>query len=529
MDEVGVSLAGIREVVVAAREALAGLAEVLFQADGAGLREVLGEVDALVAMGAAARVQVVVEAARRGEIESSSAASRVAWVREYAPSLRQGGAGAVAALAVQVADTGSGLSGEVGPEGPLGAVWRRVAAGECEVGLGLDVLRELARLRPHLAPEAVGTVTEALLDLGVSWGAAQMRQLRPALLARYGVEGEFDDLQERLASSASLSRPRVASGALTDYRMALTPEQAAVLEAAIGPGSRPRVGEEGQRDERPAGQRRVEALIEVVAAWAADVAGRTHGPGGSSVMLHVTMPLQELTAGMGSGEVVGGLAAGTLLAPGLVRRLACQAGVVPHVLGSRSEPLDVGRAERLFTSAQRHALGLRDRHCTYPGCEVPAHWCRAHHVIHWLDGGRTDLANAALLCERHHGLVHARRLVAAVGEVPDGDGRFVVWRLRPGSYDAVLQAEHGGYCRGPGCRHGPHAPPRLDLTGLHRLVATMLANDADPGGRSGKPRAEREEPLAERGDLSCERDQPTAGREEPTAERAVCVDDGDAA
>lgn len=482
MDGSAVSLAGVRGAVAAAREALVGVAEVLFEADGVGLREVLGEVDSLVAVGAAARVQMVAEAARRGVIESSSAASRVAWVRECAPSLQQGGAAAVAALAGMVADAGSSLSGEVNPGGPLGVVWGRVLAGECGVGLALDVLREVERLRPHLVPDAVGTVTEALLDLGVGWGSTHMRQLRPALLAQYGMDGEFDDLQERLAPSAFLSRPTVASGALTDYRMALTPEQAAVLEAAIGPGSRPRVGEEGERDERPAGQRRVEALIEIVAAWAAGAAGRTQGPGASPVMVHVTMPLAELTAGVGAGEVVGGSAAGTLLAPGVVRRLACAAGVVPHVLGGRSEPLDVGRAERLFTTGQRHALWLRDRHCTYPGCDVPAQWCRVHHVVHWLDGGRTDLANAALLCERHHGLVHSRRLVARVSQVPDEDGRFVVWQLLPGSYDEVLRVEHEGYCRGRGCRHGPHAPPPLDLAGLHDLVATMLGADTDSGG-----------------------------------------------
>ncbi len=62
---------------------------------------------------------------------------------------------------------------------------------------------------------------------------------------------------------------------------------------------------------------------------------------------------------------------------------------------------------------RRHPL-LRDRGCTYPGCTAPAAWTRAHHVLHWADGGPTDVANAALLCPRHHTHVHHRRLWATV-------------------------------------------------------------------------------------------------------------------
>ena len=79
-----------------------------------------------------------------------------------------------------------------------------------------------------------------------------------------GAPGEFDDLQQRLCSVARLSQPWVASGDVTEYQLVVTPEQAAVLEAAIGPLSAPVPNEvTGERDLRPAGQRRVEALAEV--------------------------------------------------------------------------------------------------------------------------------------------------------------------------------------------------------------------------------------------------------------------------
>lgn len=473
-------------MLAAARAVLIGVRKVAFRATGTELVELVGLVDDVVAAGVAARAGLVVEAVSRGEVAESSKASVTAWVRDAAPSLRQGGAAQVAALARMVAEAtpvGEGVDGEGAAESPMDIVWTAVRAGECSVGLALDVLREVARLERFLWPAAVPTVTRSMLSLGIEWGAAHMRQLRPALLARYGVEGEFDKAQERLASHAFVSAPRVASGDLTDYRMGLTPEQTAVLETALGALSKPRPDPAtGQRDPRSTGQRRAEALIEIVTAWLAQN-GAQGAPGATGTALHVTVRLDELLARLGAGEVVGSAAAGTLLAPDVVRRLACEANVIPHVLGGADEPLALGRVVRLFTTAQRHALWLRDQHCTYPGCEIPALWCRVHHLTHWADGGGTDLDNAALLCERHHALVHSRSLVAAVRAEPDGEGRYVVWDLVPGSYDAALDGGRGRYCTGHRCRHAPHAPPApLTLTELHDLVGAHLAGSGDHGG-----------------------------------------------
>ena len=84
------------------------------------------------------------------------------------------------------------------------------------------------------------------------------------------------------------------------------------------------------------------------------------------------------------------------------------------VLAAPSEPLDVGRAKRLVTPAMLAALWARDKGCTFPGCTRPPTWCHAHHVRHWIDGGATSLANSALLCGRHHTIVHQRDLTATV-------------------------------------------------------------------------------------------------------------------
>ena len=100
------------------------------------------------------------------------------------------------------------------------------------------------------------------------------------------------------------------------------------------------------------------------------------------------------------------LADGTPISPETARRLACEAGVIPVVLGSASQPLDVGRRKRLATHAQRIALRLRSRTCEFPGCTVPHEWTKAHHVNPWKPGGLTDLEQLVALCTKHHGLVH---------------------------------------------------------------------------------------------------------------------------
>lgn len=94
--------------------------------------------------------------------------------------------------------------------------------------------------------------------------------------------------------------------------------------------------------------------------------------------------------------------AGDVLSPGDVRRLACEADLVPAVLGGDSEVLDIGRASRYATPAQRRALALRDRGCVFPGCHRPPEQCHKHHIRPWEWGGATDIDNLVLLCAHHH-------------------------------------------------------------------------------------------------------------------------------
>ncbi len=88
-----------------------------------------------------------------------------------------------------------------------------------------------------------------------------------------------------------------------------------------------------------------------------------------------------------------------------VRRLCCDASVVTVTQDAKGNPLDVGRKHRVVQPALRRALLARDRCCRYPGC-THRKWLDAHHVMHWVDGGKTSLENTLLLCDRHHRLLH---------------------------------------------------------------------------------------------------------------------------
>ena len=76
------------------------------------------------------------------------------------------------------------------------------------------------------------------------------------------------------------------------------------------------------------------------------------------------------------------------------------------VMGPDGQPLDVGRTQRVVPAHIRRAVERRDGHCVFAGCTAPTHWCDVHHLVHWIDGGETSVANSGLVCERHHTKVH---------------------------------------------------------------------------------------------------------------------------
>ena len=227
---------------------------------------------------------------------------------------------------------------------------------------------------------------------------------------------------------------------LSRYTWLLDAEGAAVVDAAVDALAKPRPdADTGEHDPRAPHTRRADALLDLVSRA---VSAPDGVPRQAKTTLVLTMGLEVLEgrcAGAGvspTGEVV---------TAETVRRLACDAQVVPVVFGGRGEVLDQGEAIRLFNRAQIRHLWMRDKHCTFPGCRKPAAWTDAHHLLHWAHGGPSDVWNAALLCRAHHSVVHTHRYA---GRVVSGlNGPVVQWDLTVGSYDLMLKAFRA---RGPG-------------------------------------------------------------------------------
>ena len=91
---------------------------------------------------------------------------------------------------------------------------------------------------------------------------------------------------------------------------------------------------------------------------------------------------------------------------GTIRKIACDADIIPAVLGGEGQVLDIGRASRVFPPHIRKAITARDRGCAFPQCTIPAPWCEAHHITYWSRGGTTGTGNGTLLCSHHHHVIH---------------------------------------------------------------------------------------------------------------------------
>ena len=153
--------------------------------------------------------------------------------------------------------------------------------------------------------------------------------------------------------------------------------------------------EEDRRDRATPGQRMADALESLLTRPPGEEDGRPQ-----DVRLLLVAQYDAVSRQMG----VARLADGTPIPAKALRKLACDAQILPAIFAGSSQPLDLGRARRKASPAQRIALIARDGACV--GCGAKAAWCQAHHVKHWQDGGPTNLENMCLLCSRCHHKVH---------------------------------------------------------------------------------------------------------------------------
>jgi hypothetical protein len=133
------------------------------------------------------------------------------------------------------------------------------------------------------------------------------------------------------------------------------------------------------------------------------------------VHLSITVDYQTLMSGIGTAT----LDYGGVISAAEARLLACDCELIPAVMGSKSEQMDLGRKVRIITAGQRRRLVLRDGGCAFPGCKTKAKHCDGHHIIWWIMGGPTNIDNLTLLCTHHHRIIHRGLWTVSMGT----DGR----------------------------------------------------------------------------------------------------------
>jgi hypothetical protein len=183
----------------------------------------------------------------------------------------------------------------------------------------------------------------------------------------------------------------------------LDPVGGAAVLAVIQPLAR----KSGAHDDRDLERRQADALVELASG------------GGSQAQIQVTSSLETLLAlaGAPAAEMEHSLPVSSKT----IERLACDSSIARVLLNSESLVIDVGRSKRVVSEPGRRALTARDGHCRWTECDRPASRSAAHHVVHWIHGGPSDLDNLILLCHRHHWMVHEGGWQIIRGE----DGKIV--------------------------------------------------------------------------------------------------------
>ncbi|MFC0109718.1 HNH endonuclease signature motif containing protein [Kibdelosporangium aridum] len=281
--------------------------------------------------------------------------------------------------------TGSAVEAAI----PLTA--RKLEAGEVSVGQ-VEVIRKFIRSLDHLQAEKVALAEELMVE--------QAAEDDPNALARFGErvvrdivdpDGKPPDFDEPERPERELRRHVYRDGRM-EFKGRLDAETAALFDALLKPF-------EKSRDARGYAERGGDAFADVLQQAANCPDLPTHN--GLKTEVAFTISIDELMKTADERVLPG-----TSLTAAEARRIACDAHVLPAVMGGESKPLDVAVPAYVVPAHIRRALVLRDRGCAFPGCERLASVCHAHHIKEWLLGGPTALGNLVLLCGQHHRLVH---------------------------------------------------------------------------------------------------------------------------
>ena len=375
------------------------------------LAESLTRLEALAARQAELGLRLVREADARDLARRLGAPSTAAWLR--APATAAPGRGADAggagepvrpATAERPSDWAADPATGQGGSWSMPATAAALAEGAVSAEHAKVVANTMAAMPTCLDAEQVQAAERELAGWAGQYDPAEVASLGKALVHLLDAD-TLEEREQRAYDRRELHLNDLGDGS-TRIRGQLDTESAAIIRAALDPLAAPMPAtEENGKDRRSAGQRRADALVEL----ARRALNGGNLPEGHTVRPHVSviLDLDTLLAEAGErGIPPAVLTFGGPMSAATARRLGCDADITRIITDPAGMPLDVGRAKRTVTPAQWAALAVRDGGCAFPGCTRPPAWCAAHHIVHWADGGPTNLTNLVLLCDHHHRAVH---------------------------------------------------------------------------------------------------------------------------
>ncbi|MDP9905968.1 hypothetical protein J2S90_002939 [Arthrobacter bambusae] len=217
---------------------------------------------------------------------------------------------------------------------------------------------------------------------------------------------------EIFATAEQYETLATAMNTATNPRLHHTTDTNAADDGAADSGAHPAL------DRRSRAQKLLDGLTGACAA--ALTTGQLPANGGLRPQVMVTIDYQDLLgrlqhlehldretpAGARPGPSSGASTFQGPIHPAIIRKIACDADIIPVLLGSESRVLDIGRTTRIFPPHIRKAIIARDQGCAFPDCTIPAPWCEAHHITYWSNQGTTGTDNGTLLCSHHHHVIH---------------------------------------------------------------------------------------------------------------------------
>lgn len=262
------------------------------------------------------------------------------------------------------------------------------------------IVQTMSKLPAKLPDEDRGFWEEFLVEKAELLDPTRFEKVARKVLDCADPDGELDDSTPASKMEFSFGGRNIRTG-LTPIKGQLDDHGVEVVKKALDALAAPRPQTDGTQDVRPATNRYAHALVTALRGFLD--AGTGPMQGGERPHLTVIMNW-DLVSGVISNA---SFESGGPLSPAQSRRFLCDAEVIPAILGSDGEVLDVGRKSRTFPVGIRRAITLRDGGCVWDGCDRPAGWCDGHHVRFWQrDFGSTSYDNGVLLCPFHHTEIH---------------------------------------------------------------------------------------------------------------------------